>query len=301
MDRRFLAVAVLSLLVPSSAAQVVGDLQLAIEGVPTFVKPQIESPEFGAVVTAPCDAVLARIVPTAPQDGVPVIIEFEAESGIVITGASVVLIDPQECLAGAATATVRQPFQLNIPRTAPGLQALPVVAQAHMAPGPGSAAPLDSEPAPFMVTADYYAVNLVKVASRLKGCDAPCSVTFDLEVENFGNARTQYTFGLGTQPRGSGDVDLPPPLILDGPTADGGTTRGIATVKVHVGRGTGEAAYQVLLMPAAADDPTKAGNPLSVDVLVRDTSPLAKATPAPTPPLVGLLGLAAAAIARRRP
>lgn len=93
---------------------------------------------------------------------------------------------------------------------------------------------------------------------------------------------------------------MPEVLLLDSPNSGVGDPTGTATFRVSVPRAAGEGEYQLVIRPSAADDSTKQGNPLTVNVLVRDTSFASKATPLPAPVWAGLALLAVALVARRR-
>lgn len=282
----------------NASAQLAPSLELSLEGLPASVLPVVENPAFSAVVTASCDAVLAHVDPTDPSAGTPVHVEVHATNGVVVTGAPTAIFDPQECV-GADHATVHIPLQISIPRTAPGLVPLPVTGTARL-PASNPSQGLVSAPATATVIADYYSVSQAKVSSKLHSCDAPCRVDIPIEVTNFGNARTQYTFQLASEPSGSGwTAALPDVLLIDSPNSGQGAPVATVVLQIGVPRAAGEGSYQIVVTPSAADDPGKVGNPLTVNVLVRDTSVLGKATPLPgVVPLV--LALAGLAVAFRR-
>lgn len=281
--------------IPLASAQVEERVDIAIGQMPALIKPDVESPAFPIEVTATCPAVLKRVSPAAPQSPLPVVLGFDATMGVSISGALTVELDPAPCLAGEQVTSGHYELQVTIPRTAPGFQPIPGTAHATLF----SASPLGQELASaatrFTVTADYYSINQVKLASKLQVCIGPCEATFDLAVTNFGNARTQYTFALASQPADEGwSAAAPDALVLD-PAAT-------ATVPftVHGPSGDREGAFQIVIQPTAVDDPTKQGNALTANMLMR-VHPRDDGRDVPSPgSAVTLLLMGLALLARRR-
>jgi hypothetical protein len=280
------AAALLSLSVPAATAQQGADVAIEVEAPPAPIQPQVENPSFEATVTVSCVQLLRSAGPAGLQ-GVPVTIDWSTQSGVVVTGPRSLSVDPQRCASGGAV-SVRQSgvFQLSIPRAAPGLEPIPLRATATV--GDATSAPF-----PFTVTGDYYPVNEARLERKLVSC-SPCrDVALPFQVTNLGNARTQYTFTLASGPGGGWSIRLPDVLVLD--------SRAAGNVTAHVSGHGGQASFSLAILPTAADDPTKAGDPLTVDLLVRDTSLLSKATPGPAPaPLLAGLAALAVALSRRR-
>jgi hypothetical protein len=300
---RPLALLLVVLLAPAASAQnplLQPGFTFHLDGVPASpVKPQVENPMFSAIVVVRCDVVLEGVNPAAPMDPVPVAdVVFQAQSGVLITGASTIAVDPALCTTPPATeATVRQPYQISIPRSAPGLQAIPAIVQVsgHPPSAPGIPASPEQQ-IPFTITADYYSVNQVAVEHKVQQCRQTCA--YELEVTNFGNARTLYRFEIVDGPEGGNWNAIPPEaLLLDSPNSGQGNSTGIARFVVHPGVGDGEDSYHILIHPVSADDPSKAGNPMTVKVLAQHTGVLG--IDAPAAPLVLLL-LAGLAVASRR-
>lgn len=289
---RLLALVALLALAPAAAAQSSGSLELVVKPPTVPIKPEVESPAFTAEVTAACQAVLARVSPSAPQEPVPVTLQFVAEAGVVITGEAAIPLDPQACVAGVST-TVSGTAVLHIaiPRTAPGLQALAIIAEARMADA-GPTAPLELANVPFTVTADYYSMNQLKMAHKLQPCKPGGHASYDVEVVNLGNARTQYTFEVGSKPGGKWDIEVPATLAVDRGTSENVTFR-VACTGMN-----SEGAFQVIVRPAAVDDAGKQGDPLSANLLARSRGVLP--IPGPMAPLVAFALLGIATLARRR-
>lgn len=262
------------MLLPSVAAQNPAgapSIQVSKVGVPTTpIKPQIENPSFTVEFTynLPNAAFSAGSVVTS---NVNVNLVFQCQSGVTITGASAVIVP---ITPGQASAQGRASYQVTIPRTAPGLQAIPCVLRiSAAAPNAGTPA-VPEQQVPFTVTADYYSVNQVKLASKLKQSGPQKQVPFEMEVTNFGNARTQYIFEIGAEPsKGKWNAILPEVLLLDSPNSGQGSPTNTAVFTVATpfknGWNNEEGAYQIIIKPASADDPSKVGNPLSANMLVR--------------------------------
>lgn len=269
-----LAVLVVAMmLAPIASAQAVNPkVQIVKVGVQsTPIKPQIENPsftvEFNYILDNP-----ATTVGSAVNSAVTVDLTFQCQNGVVVTGPAQVIVPIQ---AGAtSTFPGRGSYQINIPRTAPGLQAIPCLLKAR-AQQVNAGMPASPEAqSPFTVTADYYSVNQVKLASKLKQSGPQKQVPFEMEVTNFGNARTQYIFEIGAEPsKGKWNAILPEVLLLDSPNSGQGSPTNTAVFTVATpfknGWNNEEGAYQIVIKPASADDPSKTGNPLSANMLVR--------------------------------
>ena len=286
-------------LLPAAAAQDVpaGQLTLTLEGLPdTPIPPQVDVGEFEAVVRLACSE--GERLYSAVNGQLVIDVAFSTPPEIVVTGPSFIAIDTSPCLDGAGV-EARKSYQVNVMRTAPGLQPLPLTVtatpQVREAPW-GTPAP---QTAAFEVVADYYSRNDVDLASKLQEC-RDGQATYDLQVTNLGNARTVYTFELASQPSG-GDwlAVLPDPLVLDSPNGGSGPTSGTATVTVHCPSGNKAGAFQLTILPSAADDPSKTGDTRTANLLAR-ARPLDGDVPAPAGPWAAMSVLGAALLARRR-
>ena len=261
------------------------------------VHPESESIPFVLSVTVPCSDVLTSTSPT--EQSAFVSVDFTTQNGVVITGPLTIRFPTEDCTA-ATESTQSQAYEATVPRTAPGLRALGIVARVALTnqTGQSTAGPTEAS-VPFTVTAEYYSVSQVKVPSKLKACNAPCTLEYELGVTNHGNARTQYLFEVVSKPGGDWNAQPPEILLVDSPNSGQGSNVGVVTFKVGVPTGGGEGAYSVIVKPSAADDPSKTGNPLTVNVLARDTGIVSKVTPGPGPLLpLALVGMAL--VLRRR-
>lgn len=232
------------------------------------VKPQIETPpltvDFTYTLQNP-----GLTAGSAAASSVPVTITPACQNGVTITGAQTTLVTIQ---AGQVSAAGKGNFQVSVPRTAPGLQAIPCTLKIK-ADANGANPAVPEQTVPFTVTADYYSVNQVKVASKLKQASPQKQVPFEMEITNFGNARTAYVFELGAAPGGKWNAILPEVLLLDSPNSGQGspTNTAIFTVATPFKNGWNnlEGSYQIVIKPSSADDPTKVGNDLTANMLVR--------------------------------
>ncbi len=265
------ALAVMMLL-PQAAAQTgVPTPTLTVDKVniqSTPIKPQIETPslvvDFTYTLQNP-----GLSVPAQAASSVPVTMTFQCLNGVTITGSSTTLITIE---AGQQAKSGKGNFQVSIPRTAPGLQTIPCSVKISAAAA-GAMPAVPEQTTQFTVTADYYSLNQVKVATKLKQSGPQKQVPFEMEITNFGNARTQYTFELGASPSGKWNAILPEVLLLDSPVSGQGspTNTAVFTVATPFKNGWNnlEGSYQIVIKPSSADDPTKEGNPLTANMLVR--------------------------------
>jgi hypothetical protein len=265
-----IAAAVL-LLLPTVSAQVppstISNIKINVPTAP--IKPAIENPQFSVTF----DYTLPTAAQSANAGATPnVVVNLvpQCTNGVVVTGApsTIVTIAP-----GQTKATGTASFQISIPRTAPGLTPLGCTMKIS-APAPNptiGAAP--EQPVQFTVTADYYSVNQVKLSTKLKQSGPQKQVPFEMEITNFGNARTQYTFELTGEPGGKWQEILPEVLLVDSPNTGQGSPVSTTTFTIATPFKNGwnniEGSYQLTIKPSAADDPTKAGNPLTANMLVR--------------------------------
>jgi hypothetical protein len=258
-----------SFAVPTVTAQATAKLQVNVKAPAGAIKPQIENPTLTVDYTytfddpafTPSGVVTANVVIDLP---------FQCTNGVIISGPTSVvkqIVQPPAATTGSAT------FQVSIPRTAPGLQALQCTLKAK-AEGLNAATTQSPESAfPFTVTADYYSLNQVKLATKLKQSGPQKQVPFEMEVTNFGNARTSYIFELGNGPGGKWQAILPEVLLLDSPNSGQGSPTNTAVFTVATPYKNGwnniQGSYQIIVKPSAADDSTKTGNPLTANMLVR--------------------------------
>jgi hypothetical protein len=266
-------VAVAFLLMPSVAAQSAPSLQMQITAPPQAIKPEIESPSMKVHVTyTPSNAAQ----PAAGVQNQNLIVTFTptCPNGISITGPQVLIIPipAQQISAGKYEGDAN--FQVTVPRTAPGLQSVPCVIKAKASALAQTAVPdVPDVPQSFVINVDYYSLNQVKLASKLKQSGPQKQVPFEMEITNFGNARTQYTFEITNKPTGKWNALPPEILLLDSPNSGQGspTNTAIFTVATPFKNGWNnlEGSYTVTIKPSAADDPTKVGNPLTANMLVR--------------------------------
>jgi hypothetical protein len=264
-------VAVAVLLAPSTVAQGAPNLDVTVTPPAGQIKPEIESGQLRINVKYTTGNQAQPLV-SAQNQQVAINFQFNCQFGVVVTGPTQKFI-----VVNAAPNSVNQVdanFQITIPRSAPGLQAIPCSVTTT-----GSALLQTAVPAPtprtdnFQVTADYYSLSQVQLASKLKQSGPQKQVPFEMTITNFGNARTQYTFELGAQPGGKWNALIPEVLLLDSPNSGQGSPTNTAVFTVATpfknGWNNEEGAYQIVIKPSAADDSSKTGNPLTANMLVR--------------------------------
>lgn len=209
----------------------------------------------------------------ATGPGVPVKASFQCPSYVTPVGpTSLVLAWPQ---AGGQEAKGSFTFDVTVGREAPGLQALPCkVKVTAEGVGGGTVPGADSGEVPFTVKADYYSLIQAKISKKVQQAGPQKDVPFDIELSNFGNARTQIAFEVANKPEGGKwNILVPENIILDSPNAGTGKPNDIATVTITTtyknGWNNEQGAFQVLMKPTSADQPDKVGNQLSANMLVR--------------------------------
>jgi hypothetical protein len=264
-------VAVAVLLAPSTVAQGAPVLDVTITPPSGQIMPEIESGQLRVNVKYTSSNQVQPLA-SAQNQQVAINFQFNCQFGVVVTGPTqkFIAVNP----APNSVNQVDANFQITIPRSAPGLQAIPCAVTTT-----GSALLQTVVPAPtprtdnFQVTAGYYSLSQVQLASKLKQSGPQKQVPFEMTITNFGNARTQYTFELGAQPGGKWNALIPEVLLLDSPNSGQGSPTNTAVFTVATpfknGWNNEEGAYQIVIKPSAADDSSKTGNPLTANMLVR--------------------------------
>lgn len=265
------------------------------------IVPELENPAFKVRFSYQLDNQLYDLA--GQVNSVAAIkMQFQCPSYVVITGPSTVLLSisaapPQAAFNGEGN------FNVAIKRTAPGLEQIQcsVTVQSDPVVNPFIAGSTASQ-RPFSVSADYYGLLQAKVATKLKQAGPQKQVPFELELTNFGNARTQVNFEILNSPGGKKwNALLPDVIILESPNSGQGATTQTATFTVATpfknGWNNEEGAYTLSIKPEAADNPEKKGSELTANVLVR-----VRGVYVPGFEPVALLGAVAAAamLARRR-
>lgn len=209
---------------------------------------------------------------SAQNSNVQVIINTNCPNNIQITGTKTILITiaPQQQPPYSEDANLF----VTVPRTAPGLVTATCTFTAT-----GTELLQQGVPAPaeyagsFPLNVGYYSLNQVQVATKLKQAGPQKQVPFELEVTNFGNARTQYLFEVTNAPGGKWNALPPEVMLLDSPNSGTGTPTNTAIFTVATpfknGWNNDEGAYTITIKPSAADDAEKIGNPLTANILVR--------------------------------
>lgn len=260
------------MLVPSVAAQA-PTLDVSIAPPAKAVQPEIKSESMSVTVTWNEGN---AVQPLAGVQNGQIAITFNPScpNGIRVVGPAQRFINIATPEANAEY-TVTADFQVSAPRSAPGLVGLQCTMGVKASQVMQSTVPAVEEvTSNFEVSVDYYSLNQVKVATKLKQSGPQKQVPFEMEVTNFGNARTSYLFEIGNQPKSTKWNELlPEVLLLDSPNSGQGSNVNTAIFTVATpfknGWNNDEGSYQILIKPAAADDNTLTGTPLTANVLVR--------------------------------
>lgn len=237
------------------------------------VKPEIENPPITVKYTYTLDT-QAHTALTAANGNLNIDFDFNCPAYVVVTGATTVVkaIAPSQ-QAGTSSYDGEAKFNVAIKRTAPGLEQIPCTVTAT-AKALGNIPQVSSSATPFSVSADYYSLLQATVASQLKQSGPYKQVPFQIELTNFGNARTQVNFELTNEPSGGKwDAILPTQMILESPNTGLSPTQGTATLTVSTtyknGWNNEQGAYAIAIKSVAADSPDKVGNELATNFLVR--------------------------------
>lgn len=126
----------------------------------------------------------------------------------------------------------------------------------------------------FTVSAKFYSVVQAKVGQQIKQAGPQKDVPFEVQLDNFGNARTQISFEINERPGGSKwQAVVPDDVILDSPASGGAKTSDTAVFTVTTpfknGWNNEQGTYRLKMKTFAADDPTQEGVELFTNVLVR--------------------------------
>lgn len=261
-------------LAPTAAAQQT-TLDLALSGSLSNLVPESQPGTLKATVTYGYTN-QAFAGSTAAASSVTITFTPNCPPSILVTGPTtkILPLQPQTTVSSGQGSTTAD-FFVTATREAPGLKSIQCTMTVSASPQTtGVTAPPDASQA-FVVSADYYALIQPKITKKLQQAGPQKQVPFAIELSNFGNARTQISFELGSKPSGKRwDVLLPDNLILDSPYSGGeGKTVDTATVTVATpyknGWNNEQGAYQITMKPSSADQPDKQGNPISANVLVR--------------------------------
>ena len=237
------------------------------------IKPEIENPQITVKYTYTLDTQV-HTGATAANGNLNIDFKFTCPPYVVVTGATTVVkqVTPSTT-PGTSSYPDEAKFNIAIKRTAPGLEQIPCTVTAT-AKALGQIPQVSSSATPFSVSADYYSLLQATVQSQLKQSGPYKQVPFQIELTNFGNARTQVRFELTNEPPGGKwDAILPTQLILESPNTGLTPTQGTATLTISTtyknGWNNEQGAYGIAIKSVAADSPDKVGNELSTNFLVR--------------------------------
>lgn len=169
------------------------------------------------------------------------------------------------------------PLVVSVTRDLPGLKQIECNYSATVdAVGPTTAgiAQATGGESSFTVSAKFYSVIQSKVAQQIKQAGPQKDVPFEIQLDNFGNARTQVSFEINERP-GSGkwNAVVPGDIILDSPASGGAKTSDTAVFTITTpyknGWNNEQGTYRLKMKTFAADDPSQEGIELFSNVLVR--------------------------------
>lgn len=264
------------LFVPGGAAQ--GELQPTVTANTPSVNDDLIFPE---TETAQLSIEVDYQMPPGTElsffsgPGIPVSVDItNCPSYVSVTGASTKVFPYPEPGTGTPTTTETFTLDVTIGRDAPGLQTITCTATITAAAVSGGTVQGDSDTVQFNVRADYYSLIQASVSQKVQQAGPYKEVPFDIELSNFGNARTQIAFEVTERPTGGKwNVAIPDNIILDSPNTGTGSPNDVATFTVTTtyknGWNNEQGSFTLLLRPTSADQPDKVGNTLSTNMLVR--------------------------------
>lgn len=290
---RLLALALL-LATPAGAA-------LTLRAVPPAapLAPEVETGLVRLTVDLDCMEVWSHRTPTSQA---AILLQVQAPSYVVVTGPSSLELPTEQCPTPQGTASVQAELAASFTRLAPGLTAVPMQVAVQLA---GQPLPLSSNPASAqatipLVAAPFHLIE-VRALSKLE-CTCPEAV-FTAIVANFGNTQTQVDFAL-TDVQTGVSVVLPSAVVLESPNAGVGATNQSITVRATLA-GAAQGVFTLTATPRSVLAPDAQGTPVSNSFLAV-APPMemegleTEAVPLPTAPLLALLLLGLAVVARRR-
>lgn len=149
-----------------------------------------------AVTQSRCDVLARALSPGATEATLH--LTMAAPDDVVLIGPQTAQVSVLPCTSGATQVKSRLELQVVLRPDAPGLHPLPVSGMAQLGE-------VQSEPAEFSVVAHYIAVAQIEVVEgKLQSCAGPCRIDYVLEVTNFGNAATTFSFEVVSQPDSGG-------------------------------------------------------------------------------------------------
>lgn len=171
------------------------------------------------------------------------------------------------------------PLVVSVTRQLPGLQQIScdydvTVGAIRGGASAGGVEEVTGGDGSFTVSAKFYSVVQAKVAQQIKQAGPQKDVPFEVQLDNFGNSRTQISFEINERP-GSGkwQAVVPDDVILDSPASGGAKTSDTAVFTVTTpyknGWNNEQGTYRLKMKTFAADDPTQEGIELFTNVLVR--------------------------------
>jgi hypothetical protein len=201
-------------------------------------------------------------------------------SNILISGARSInfVIDPSGS-TGSTSAPFSGTFDIAVTRQLVGLKNIPctyTVTVPPPDPSGGSVATLEEATfsGSFNVKANYYGLVQAKVERQIQKAGPQKEIPFQIQLDNFGNAKTTVQFSLDQQPKGSKWLaGIPDDVILDSRN-DGGpkptdTATFLVTTTYKNGWNNEAGTYRMKMKVFASDDPAQTAPDLYTNMLVR--------------------------------
>ncbi len=193
-------------------------------------------------------------------------------NGVTVTGPLSQLINMAGTGAPNANAEGTSQFNVRASQDAPGETAIKCTFKGKVL-GSGAIAPTVQSTQERIITVDYFGLISAKSQGRLKEAGPQKTITYDIEVTNFGNSRSNVAFELAQQPKGKWNPILPEPLILESKISGQGGDVQTASFQIATpfknGWNNDEGTFTLNLKPSSTKDPNKVGNEVQVNVLAR--------------------------------
>lgn len=166
-------------------------------------------------------------------------------------------------------------FNVAVTRDLPGLKKVTCDWTAEVAEVQANSLPASGQAkGNFQVSAAFFSLVQAKVPTQIKEAGPQKEVSFEITLDNFGNARTQIQFAVDERPGGAKwQAVLPDDVILDSPSGAGGKTTDTAIFTIQTPHKNGwnneQGTYRLRMKTFAADDPEQTGLDLTTNMLVR--------------------------------
>lgn len=292
---RTLLAAALVVALPGASA-----MTLDIRSPSAPLQPEAQQGPIEISAAIPCQDIWARRTQVGASQTLE--LEVNAPPYVVLSGPTTVAIAPESCPSPQGSTTVETRLLAALTREAPGLVPIQLRIEARlsgqsMLGGDNGRA----EGAAVVVAAPWLLLD-IRPASKV-ACACP-EALFAVDVQNLGNVQTRVHFQLKEETSGA-DIMMPDDVIVESPNGGTGPTNGTVFISARLIDGKA-AAFTVVVTPMVAFLPSEQGLSREASFLAKgpDLEPLsdeiAEQAPLPAAPLLGLLLLGIAFLARRR-